>query len=209
MRPPLIALVALALTAFAAGSVAVSREVSQQQSSIPETVVSTSGATRAKASPLPLPRGESAPPIRAEKWLNSAPLSPADLDGKVVLYDIWTFGCSNCRATQPYVRAWHERYAKDGLVILSIHTPEFDYERNPEAVAQYARENNIEYPIALDPNSVVWRDFDNKFWPAFYLHDRQGKRRLTHFGEGSYENTENAIRQLLDVTPSAPRAQTP
>ncbi len=207
-KPVWVAVGALALATLAGVSVIVAENQSPEQFITTVTSPGSSSQQRrdAAAAPLDLPVGQAAPAIRASGWLNSAPLSPADLREKVVLYDIWTFGCSNCRATQPYVKAWHERYAKDGLIVLSIHTPEFDYERPPEAVAEYARDNGLNYPIALDPDSRVWNDFNNRFWPAFYLHDRQGKRRLTHFGEGSYANTENAIRQLLGVVPGSPRA---
>lgn len=153
-----------------------------------------------------LPVGEQAPPVRARQWLNSRPLTSTDLAGKVVLYDFWTFGCINCRHTQPYVQAWHDRYARDGLVVLSIHTPEFGYEADPANVSRYVRENQVTYPVALDPDSAVWDAFGNRYWPQFYLHDRAGHRRLIRIGEGSYASTEDAIRALLGVPASAPRA---
>ena len=149
---------------------------------------------------------ESAPAVTASGWLNTGPLTAADLDGKVVLYDFWTFGCVNCRRTLPHVKAWHERYAADGLVVLSIHTPEFDYEADPAAVRQFVTENDIRYPVALDPDKTTWRAFSNRAWPAFYLHDRDGKRRLTRIGEHRYDETEDAIRVLLGVDPDSPRA---
>ncbi len=148
----------------------------------------------------------SAPLVEAAGWLNSAPLGAAELAGHVVLYDFWTFGCINCRHTQPFVEALQQRYAADGLIILSIHSPEFAYEREPSAVADYVRDNGITYPVALDPQMRTWHNFDNRYWPAFYLHDQQGRRRLTHFGEGRYQETEDAIRRLLGVDPSSPRA---
>jgi thiol-disulfide isomerase/thioredoxin len=153
-----------------------------------------------------LPVGPKAPAVRASGWLNTAALAPADLAGKVVLYDFWTFGCVNCRNTQPHVKAWHARYAKDGLVVLSIHTPEFGYEADPANVRRYVADNGITYPVALDPDSTVWDAFGNHYWPQFYLHDRQGHRRLVRIGEGSYDSTEDAIRALLGVPTTAPRA---
>lgn len=148
----------------------------------------------------------SAPSIDADGWLNTAPLAPEDLAGEVVLYEFWTFGCVNCRNVLPYVRAWHDRYAADGLVVLSIHTPEFGYEADPDAVGRFVEEQGVPYPVALDPERRVWRAFANHYWPAMYLHDRQGRRRLVHIGEGGYTRTEDAIRLLLGVNADAPRA---
>jgi len=159
------------------------------------------------AEELPILRKD-APAIRASDWLNTEPLDASSLAGKVVLYDFWTFGCVNCRHTQPYVKAWHERYARDGLVVLSVHTPEFGYEADPANVRDYVRENGITYPVALDPDHTVWDAFDNHYWPQFYLHDRTGHRRLVRIGEGSYDGTEDAIRALLGIPPTAPRAAT-
>lgn len=148
----------------------------------------------------------SAPAVVADGWLNTPPLGPSDLAGKVVLYDFWTFGCINCQHTLPHVKAWYERYARDGLVVLSVHTPEFDYEADPERVAEYVRSNSIAFPVALDPHRRVWRSFENHYWPAFYVHDRAGARRYVHFGEGRYDLTEDVLRALLEVDSSSPRA---
>lgn len=148
-----------------------------------------------------------APAVDADGWLNADPLEAGDLAGKVVLYEFWTFGCSNCRAVLPYVEAWHERYADDGLVVLSIHTPEFDYEADPEAVAGFVDEQDVRFPVALDPDRRTWEAFDNHYWPAMYLHDHEGRRRYVHIGEGEYDRTEDAIRALLGVDADAPRAE--
>lgn len=173
-----------------------------------EDVAGISPPPTAPGGELSLPvLASAAPPVMADQWLNSAPLGPADLAGKVVLYDFWTFGCINCRHTLPYVKAWHDRYAGDGLVVLSIHTPEFSYEADPANVAEFVVEEGIQYPVALDPDRVNWRAFANRYWPAFYLHDRSGQRRYVTFGEGRYDATEDAIRSLLGVDPSAPRAE--
>lgn len=156
-----------------------------------------------------LPVGGPAPAVRAQGWLNTAPLTPADLRGRVVLYEFWTFGCVNCRNVQPYVKAWHARYAADGLVVVAVHTPEFGYEADPDAVRAYVEENGLRYPVALDPDGNVWRDFGNRYWPQFYLHDRDGRRRVVKIGEGGYDTTEDAIRALLGTGADAPRAVTP
>lgn len=150
---------------------------------------------------------ESAPEVQASGWLNTEPLTQGDVSGRVVLYEFWTFGCVNCRNVLPHLKAWHDRYAKDGLLVLSVHTPEFDYEKDADAVADFVAEESIRYPVALDPDKRTWRAFDNHYWPAFYLHDADGRRRLVHYGEGDYDDTEDAIRSLLGVADDAPRAE--
>lgn len=166
--------------------------------------IGSSGAPP-RSGPLPVEVG-SAPVVDVERWLNTPDGKPVAVDGKVVLYEFWTFGCVNCRAVIPHVKAWYDRYASDGLVVLSIHTPEFEHEADPAAVAAFVADESIRYPVALDPERSVWRSFDNHYWPAFYLHDDRGRRRLTHIGEGAYDETEDAIRRLLDVDPASPRA---
>lgn len=183
------------LVAVAALAVVVSRHTD------PSRVAVSGGST-----PAALPVGGTAPAVDAVGWLNSGPLGPADLAGKVVLYDFWTFDCINCQHTLPYVKAWHARYAADGLVLLSIHSPEFSFEADPANVAHYVQDHGITYPVALDPHHDVWRAFGNHYWPAFYLYDREGHQRYIHFGEGSYAQTEDVIRALLGVDPASPRA---
>ncbi|MGB8858756.1 MAG: redoxin domain-containing protein [Ilumatobacteraceae bacterium] len=159
------------------------------------------------AADVPVLSDGPAPSIEAnDGWLNTTPLTDADLAGKVVLYDFWTFGCINCQHTLPHVTAWQQRYAADGLVILSIHTPEFDYEADAGNVAEFVAGAGIEYPVALDPDRDVWHAWDNHYWPAFYLYDGEGRLRVQHFGEGAYDSTEDAIRALLGVDPDSPRA---
>jgi thiol-disulfide isomerase/thioredoxin len=143
---------------------------------------------------------------QAAGWLNTTGLTDAGLRGKVVLYDFWTFACINCQHTLSHVKAWQARYASDGLLIVSIHTPEFDFEAQRGNVADYVAENAITYPVALDPERKVWNAWDNHYWPAFYLYDREGRLRIRHFGEGSYDTTEDAVRVLLGVDPSSARA---
>lgn len=166
----------------------------------------TGAAASAPAAPPVLDPGPAPPVAPTDGWLSSAGLTSTDLAGRVVLYDFWTFGCVNCQHTLPSVKAWHERYAGDGLVVLSIHTPEFDYEADPANVARFVADNGIAYPVALDPGRDIWRAWDNHYWPAFYLYDGEGRLRLRHFGEGSYDETEDAIRSLLGVDPASPRA---
>ena len=143
---------------------------------------------------------------QAAGWLNTTAISDASLRGKVVLFDFWTFACVNCQRTLPHVKAWHERYAGDGLTIVSIHTPEFAFEAVADNVSEYVVDNEITFPVALDPARDVWRTWDNHYWPAFYLYDSEGRLRVRHFGEGSYDSTEDAIRVLLGVDPSSTRA---
>jgi thiol-disulfide isomerase/thioredoxin len=133
----------------------------------------------------------------ATGWLNSSPLSPADLRGKVVLVDFWTYTCINWLRTLAYVRAWAERYEPDGLVVVGVHTPEFPFERDPDNVRRAANEMNVEYPVALDSEYGVWRAFANNYWPAVYIADAEGRIRHHHFGEGGYEECEMVIQWLL------------
>jgi thiol-disulfide isomerase/thioredoxin len=133
----------------------------------------------------------------ATGWLNSEPLTPEGLRGKVVLVDFWTYTCINWLRTLGYVRAWHERYEAQGLVVVGVHTPEFPFEHDPENVRWAAQEMRVEYPIALDPDFAVWRAFSNNYWPAVYIADAEGRIRHSHFGEGGYEECEMAIQMLL------------
>ena len=133
----------------------------------------------------------------ATSWINSPPLSPAGLRGKVVLVDFWTFTCINWLRTLPYVRAWAARYGDRGLVVIGVHTPEFSVEHEIESVRRAAPAMGVGYPIAVDGDYRVWRAFDNAYWPAVYIADAQGRVRYHHFGEGEYEETERVIQQLL------------
>jgi thiol-disulfide isomerase/thioredoxin len=133
----------------------------------------------------------------ATGWLNSPPLSPAELRGKVVLVDFWTYTCINWLRTLGYVRAWAEKYAEHGLVTVGVHTPEFPFERDVDNVRRAAAEMRVEYPIALDSDYAVWDAFANRYWPAVYIADAEGRIRHHHFGEGGYEESERAIQALL------------
>jgi thiol-disulfide isomerase/thioredoxin len=133
----------------------------------------------------------------ATAWLNSRPLTPGGLRGKVVLIDFWTYTCVNWRRTLPYVRAWAEKYVDRGLVVIGVHTPEFSFEHNIENVRWAAKDMKINYPIAVDSDYAVWRAFNNEYWPALYLIDAKGQIRHHQFGEGGYQESEKVIQQLL------------
>jgi cytochrome c biogenesis protein CcdA/thiol-disulfide isomerase/thioredoxin len=132
-----------------------------------------------------------------DRWLNSKPLTLAELRGKVVLIDFWTYSCINCLRTLPYVERWDETYRTAGLVVVGVHTPEFAFERVPANVERAVRSLGVHYPVALDNGYATWTAWGNRFWPAKYLIDRQGHVRYAHFGEGEYERTEDVIRTLL------------
>ncbi len=133
----------------------------------------------------------------ATTWLNSAPLTAADLRGKVVLVDFWTLTCINWLRTLPYVRAWAAKYKDQGLVVIGVHTPEFGFEQEVDNVRRAARDMKVGYPIAVDSEYAIWRAFNNEYWPALYFVDAQGRIRHHQFGEGGYEQSEQIIRQLL------------
>ena len=147
-------------------------------------------------------RGTSSPPnfpslARATGWLNSPPLTPAELRGKVVLVDFWTFTCVNWLRTLPYLRAWAAKYRDQPLVIIGVHTPEFVVEKDIEAIRRSANEMDVKYPIAIDSDYGVWRAFDNHYWPALYVFDARGRLRHRQFGEGGYEHAEQIVQHLL------------
>ena len=133
------------------------------------------------------------------KWLNTdKPLTKADLKGKVVLIDFWTYTCINCIRTFPYLTSWYEKYKDDGFIIVGVHTPEFEFEKKTENVLEAMKEYKINYPVAQDNDFKTWRAYDNRYWPAHYLLDAKGVIRYTHFGEGKYEETEKNIQLLLE-----------
>ena len=134
---------------------------------------------------------------RANEWLNSPPLTAAALRGKVVLVDFWTYTCINWRRTLPYTRAWSEKYRDRGLVVIGVHAPEFSFEKNLNNVRWAVGDMRIDYPIPVDNDHVIWRAFNNLYWPALYFIDSQGSVRHHHFGEGGYEQSEMIIQRLL------------
>jgi thiol-disulfide isomerase/thioredoxin len=133
----------------------------------------------------------------ATAWLNSDPLTLEDLRGRVVLVDFWTYTCINWLRTLPYLRAWAAKYQDDGLTVIGVHTPEFDFEGNIENVIAQSQALGLEYPIAVDTEYAIWSAFANHFWPALYIADHEGRIRFHHFGEGEYPMTEMVIQQLL------------
>jgi thiol-disulfide isomerase/thioredoxin len=135
----------------------------------------------------------------ATGWLNSEPLDPAGLRGRVVLVDFWTLTCINWLRTEPYVRAWSRAYRDDGLVVIGVHTPEFSFERDIDLVRRATQERGIDYPVAVDSDYGVWSAFDNHYWPALYFVDREGIVRDSHFGEGRYEQSERLLQRLLGI----------
>jgi thiol-disulfide isomerase/thioredoxin len=133
----------------------------------------------------------------ATGWLNSQPLSPDDLRGKVVLVDFWTYTCINWLRTLGYVRAWFEKYADAGLVVVGVHTPEFPFERDADNVRAAVEEMRLAYPVALDSDYAVWDAFANRYWPAVYIADAEGRVQHHQFGEGGYDECEHVVQELL------------
>jgi thiol-disulfide isomerase/thioredoxin len=135
--------------------------------------------------------------ITNETWLNSTPLHLSDLKGKVVMVEFWTFGCYNCRNVEPYVKAWHKKYRDRGFVVIGVHSPEFNYEREIEKVQHYLRDHEIDYPVPIDNDFSTWNQYGNRYWPAMYLIDKSGVIRYQRVGEGGYQEIEQTIQSLL------------
>ncbi|MGW3888345.1 redoxin family protein [Micromonospora chokoriensis] len=140
------------------------------------------------------------PPLSgAAEWLNSEPLGPDDLRGRVVLVNFWTLTCINWLRQEPYVRAWSQAYRDDGLVVVGVHTPEFSFEHDVDQVRRAVAARSIDYPVAVDNDYAIWQAFDNHYWPALYFVDRDGVFRDEHFGEGRYEQSERSLQHLLGI----------
>ena len=137
--------------------------------------------------------------VGIEKWFNGSALKISDLKGKVVLVDFWTYSCINCLRTLPHMIELDKKYRDKGLVIIGVHAPEFDFEKNPQNVAAALHKFKIEYPVALDNDLKTWKNYNNQYWPAHYLINKEGKVVYTHFGEGAYNVMENNIRVLLGL----------
>ncbi|OGC50345.1 hypothetical protein A2716_04015 [candidate division WWE3 bacterium RIFCSPHIGHO2_01_FULL_40_23] len=135
--------------------------------------------------------------ITGGAWFNSQPLTLSALKGKVVVIDFWTYSCINCQRTLPYLRNWWEKYKDKGLVIIGIHSPEFEFEKEEKNVAQAILDFNLKYPIVQDNNFATWKAYNNRYWPAKYFIDKDGYIRYTHFGEGAYDESERVIQELL------------
>lgn len=184
------------LSAGASSQVANSLEqrVLKSVSQVLDKLVAT---VQAQAMPDIAPQGQMPSLQGAVQWLNSPELSAESLRGKVVLVDFWTFDCINCQRTLPYVKQWAQRYEKDGLVVIGVHTPEYGFERVLANVQEQVKRLGITYPVAVDNDYRIWRAFDNLYWPAHYLIDANGQVRYTHFGEGAYATQEQVIQTLL------------
>lgn len=145
-----------------------------------------------------LPDMGQAPEILNETWINTdAPVTLESVRGKVVLLEFWTFGCINCRHVIPYIRAWYDKYNGDDFTVISIHYPEFNYERDIDNVKKATEELGIEYAVAIDNDRLTWGAYNQRYWPTTYLIDKTGHIRYQHIGEGGYEKTEAAIQLLM------------
>lgn len=145
----------------------------------------------------------------ATGWINSPPLTAKQLKGKVVLVDFWDYSCINCIRAVPYIRAWADKYKDSGLVVIGVHTPEFDVEKQLPNVQKAVNKFGITYPVALDSNYGIWNAFHNEYWPAHYFIDAKGRVRYEHFGEGEYDQSERWIQKLLKEATAKPMAATP
>ncbi|MCL6683032.1 cytochrome c biogenesis protein DipZ [Sphingomonas alba] len=162
--------------------------------------MATSGPRTSQMGQLALPSEGTLPELKAlgiGPWFNSQPLATGSLRGKVVLIDFWTYSCINCLRSLPYVKAWDERYRKDGLVVIGVHAPEFAFERDSANVAKAVKDLGIHYPVVMDNDWKLWRALHNNYWPAHFFIDAEGQIRFHHFGEGEYDTSERVIRQLL------------
>jgi len=168
----------------------------QQKNFVPAAVVEENGTiTRVQ---IDKSQFKLAPELtKITSYINSQPITLADLRGKVVLVDFWTYSCINCIRTIPYSNAWHEKYADDGLVIIGIHTPEFEFEKDYNNVKAAVEKFDIKYPIAQDNEKDTWNAYENLYWPRKYLIDTEGYIRYDHIGEGAYAETEKVIQSLL------------
>jgi cytochrome c biogenesis protein CcdA/thiol-disulfide isomerase/thioredoxin len=170
----------------------------EQQPAVQEELTLLRPADSATGPTVPLENLGPAPELTGiTAWINSEPTTLAALRGKVVLVHFWTFGCINCIHVQPYVKAWFETYAKDGFVVLGVHTPELSFERDLDNVRDAVANADVRFPVAFDPDYATWRAYRNTYWPAFYFVDKAGQIRHVHFGEGDYDGSEAVIRELL------------
>ena len=131
------------------------------------------------------------------RWINSPPIARAELRGRVTMIEIWTYGCYNCLNALPHIKGTAARYKAAGLVTIGVHTPEFDREKIPANVERRVKELGVEFPVVMDNNFAIWRAFNNRFWPAVYIVDKQGRIRFHHDGEGRYADIDAAVRTLL------------
>lgn len=176
------------LTAFILFGCALGQDMTQQSDSTMPMLAS-------------LPDMGPAPELTNDIWLNvDSPLRLADLRGKVVILEMWTFGCINCQNVMPSLKEWHSKYKDEGLVIIGNHFPEFSYESDLANLKDAIARNDIQYAVAQDNDGATWRAYKNHYWPALYLIDKQGHIRYVHIGEGRYKETEQNIKSLLEET---------
>jgi thiol-disulfide isomerase/thioredoxin len=170
----------------------------EQQPAVQEELIVLRPEASASLPTVPLENLGSAPELSGiTAWINSPPTTIASLRGKVVLVHFWTFGCINCIHVQPYVKAWFDRYADAGFVVLGVHTPELSFERDIANVRDAVAKADVRFPVAFDPAYATWNAYRNSYWPAFYFVDKAGQIRHVHFGEGDYDGSESVIRELL------------
>lgn len=187
----------LGLGAIGVGGVAIASGLRSQKITVPTAVAPNSTPAQDVTAALPTDAKRLPEFQGISQWLNSSPLTTADLKGSVVLIQFWTFGCINCIRTLPYVTSWHEKYAAQGLKIIGVHTPEFAYEKVANNVKQALKKHKINYAVPIDNDFKTWNAYKNEYWPHLFLADRQGVIRYDHIGEGAYSETEQMIRQLL------------
>lgn len=160
----------------------------------------TTTETKSLAPKVDLPNYGKAPElVGLQSWINSDPLTIAQLKGKVVMVDFWTYSCINCIRTLPYLETWHEKYADKGLVIIGVHRPEFQFEKDLANVQKAVKDRGLKYPVVQDNDGATWDAYQNRYWPAKYIIDQDGNVRYYHFGEGEYEETEMIINELLSM----------
>jgi thiol-disulfide isomerase/thioredoxin len=170
----------------------------EQQPAVQEGLTVLRPGAAAQNDTVPLEDLGPAPEVTGiTAWINSEPTSLAALRGRVILVHFWTFGCINCIHVQPHVKAWYDRYAGDGFVVLGVHTPELSFERDIDNVRDAVAKADVRFPVAFDPAYSTWNAYRNSYWPAFYFVDKAGRIRHVHFGEGDYDGSEAVIRELL------------
>ena len=201
-KPAIIAVIGAALLALTIACGAAATPANPQTTMMPGPTDTAVPATPTPPPPCDGRRGggvgNCAPEFAGtQEWINSEPLTMDGLLGKVVLIDFWTYTCVNCIRTLPYLQSWHQRYADDGLVIIGVHTPEFEFEKLYDNVVQASQDEGVTWPVVQDNEFSVWRSYSNRYWPAKYLIDQQGVIQFRHFGEGKYAETEEEIRRLL------------
>lgn len=184
----------LGLAGLGIGGAAIAHRVARpvQNIPLPATTLELGTMPSFLDQPYPLPEFQG-----GTAWLNSPPIQRADLQGKVVLVQIWTFGCINSQRTLSHIKTWHQNYADQGLQVIGIHTPEFDFERDIANVQDALKDWEITYPVVMDNDRTLWQAYKNHYWPHLFLADRQGMIRYDHIGEGAYDLTAQKIRDFL------------